>query len=181
MLYGFMIFQYHCQIIEHSLTPTSKAAPLNIPVSSNDGWVHQQTRNHNKSHISTAVIVDKQNWCLPINVNDPKSQGVWEKTCRKLWVFPKKSCATVNMFHSTEASFHHPGLVGASKTPQRWSSCAARYRAAMGYYAHLPRKELHFFHHRETPLSKVSPLNILPWIWEKNHKKTKTNKQTRAQ
>ena len=145
MLYGFMIFQYHCQIIEHSLTPTSKAAPLNIPVSSNDGWVHQQTRNHNKSHISTAVIVDKQNWCLPINVNDPKSQGVWEKTCRKLCFFPTNRALWWTCSIQPRHHFTIPALLVLSKTPQRWSSCAARYRAAMGYYAHLPRKELHFF------------------------------------
>lgn len=51
---------------------------------------------------------------LANNVNDPKSQGLClRKHLQETMVFPNKSCAMVNMFHSTEASTHHPGLVGA--------------------------------------------------------------------
>ena len=119
---------------------------------------------------------------LANNVNDPKSQGLClRKHLQETMVFPNKSCAMVNMFHSTEASTHHPGLVGAFEDTSALVQLCHKIPRSHGILFISPERNSLFFHHRETPSSKVSPLNILPWIWEKKHKKMKTNKQTRAQ
>jgi uncharacterized membrane protein (UPF0127 family) len=102
---------------------------------------------------------------LANNVNDPKSQGLClRKHLQETMVFPNKSCAMVNMFHSTEASTHHPGLVGAFEDTSALVQLCHKIPRSHGILFISPERNSLFFHHRETPLSKVSPLNILPWI-----------------